>query len=165
MNLRLLLSLLVVSFFSISATSVKIEPKSIAVSNSIVSEVPSAATSVKKNKLNFAEKLLLKYVLKKYKKVDDTAKADKQARTSLSFGIAAVSCLLLGLFIPYIMLATIPTGIVALATGGSALKSGTTETSKARTGKSLGLASLIAFGALLLLAVILVAAFFSGWGG
>jgi hypothetical protein len=63
------------------------------------------------------------------------------------------------------MLATIPTGIVALATGSSALKSGTKEAGKARTGKTLGLASLIAMGVLLLLAVILVAAFLGSWGG
>jgi hypothetical protein len=167
MNLRLwLIPMCLLSFLFISATTVSVETTPAATS-SIVSETPTAATSVKKNKLSFVERLLLKYALNKLRKAEgeDTIKADKQAKTSLSFGIVAVSALLLGLFIPYIMLATIPTGIVALATGSSALKSGTKEAGKARTGKTLGLASLIAMGVLLLLAVILVAAFLGSWGG
>jgi hypothetical protein len=164
MNLRLLLPLLFISLFSMSATSVKIQPSVISSSHPTVTEVTSVTTSVKKSKLNFVEKLLLKYVLKKFKKAEDTAKADRQAKTALSFGIAAMAFLLLGLVVPVVIFGTLPLGIIAMATGSSALKGGTTEEGKARTGKSLGLGALIAFGVLLLAAVILVASF-AGWGG
>ena len=146
------------SLFLVSATSIPVEKKS-TVGYEAVSEAPKVVAPVAKHKLNFVDRLLIKYVLKKFKKAEDTAKADKMASTSLTFGIIAISTLLLGLFIPFVMLAALPTGIVAMVTGNTALKSGTTETGKAHTGKSLGLGSLIAFGALLLIALVLVATF------
>ena len=160
MNPRLLFfPLLLISFLFISATTVSVDPTP--VKGKVSPEITSVAASVKKSKIGFFERLLLKLVQHKFKKAEDTTKADKQASNSLTFGIIAVSALLVGLIVPYVMFATIPAGIVAMSTGNAALKSGTKETGKAHTGKSLGLGSLIAFGALLLVALVVVAAFFS----
>ena len=91
------------------------------------------------------------------KQDEDTVKADKQAGTSLRLGISAFSILIAGMFIPYIALASIPLGIVAMTTGASALRKGTKREGAARTGRGLGLGAVITFGAILLLAVILLA--------
>ncbi len=78
-------------------------------------------------------------------------------------GIAACAFLVLGLFVPYVILAAIPAGIAANITGGSALRNGTAKEGKAKTGKALGLGSLIAFAVVLILAVIVAAAYLSSW--
>lgn len=93
----------------------------------------------------------------------DEVKADKLADTSLAFGIAACAFLVLGLFVPYVILAAIPAGITAMITGGSALRNGTVKVGKAKTGKALGLGALIAFAVLLLLAVVALAAYMNSW--
>jgi hypothetical protein len=143
-----------------SASTVKISTE--AVTNSPVIIAPTFVNPTK-SKLNFFERLLVRYVQKRFKKPEDTVKADKHASSALTFGVAAISCLVLGLFIPYILAATIPLGIVAMTQGSSALKGGTSEPGKARTGRALGLGSLIAFGVLLIVAVAVLAAFFAGW--
>ncbi len=50
MKLHLLFAMFLVSLTFISATSVKVQPNSVAGYNSIIAETPSAATSVKKVK-------------------------------------------------------------------------------------------------------------------
>ena len=115
---------------------------------------------LKNHKLNFFQRLIVKIYLKKHKLLEDI-KADKLASTSLWLGVGACAAILLGLFIPYIILAAIPTGIAALITGGAAIRNKTSQVGKARTGKGLGLGALIAFGLLLIAAAILLAAFWS----
>ena len=72
----------------------------------------------------------------------------------------ALGTLIIGLFVPYIILAAIPTGIVAMVLGKQALIGGTNYPEKAKLGKTFGLVSLISFAFILLLAAILVAS----WG-
>ena len=118
------------------------------------------ATHVKAHKLNFFQRLALKYYLKKNKLKNDI-NADKLASTSLVLGISACGAIVLGLFIPYLILAAIPLGITAMVTGGSAERNHTQLIGKARTGKGLGLGALIAFAVILVIAVIVLAAFVS----
>ncbi len=86
----------------------------------------------------------------------DISKADNLANTSLGFGVAAMLLMVLGFFVPFVILATIPAAIVAMITGGAALRRGTKNIGKAKTGKAFGLGALIAFGVLLIVAAIIV---------
>lgn len=114
---------------------------------------------LKAHKLNLFQRLMVKILLKKHKLQNDT-NADKLASTSLILGIGACAFILLGLFIPYIILASVPAGIAAMITGGSAIRNKTSLVGKAKTGKGLGLGALITFGIILILAAILVAAIY-----
>ena len=114
---------------------------------------------VKVHKLNFFQRLIVKLLIKK-KRLAEGTKADRLASTSLLLGIGACAFILLGLFIPYIILASIPTGIAAMITGSSAIRKKTSLEGKARTGKGLGLGALIAFGLILILAAILVSSLY-----
>ena len=114
---------------------------------------------LKVHKLNFFQRLIVKFFIKKNNPADGT-KADKQASTSLLLGIGACAFILLGLFVPYVILASIPTGIAAMITGGSAVRNKTSLVGKARTGKALGLGALITFGVLLILAAIVVSSWY-----
>ena len=114
---------------------------------------------LKVHKLNFFQRLIVKFFIKK-NKLADGSKADKQASTSLLLGIGACGFILLGLFVPYVILASIPTGIAAMITGGSAVRNKTSLVGKARTGKALGLGALIAFGVVLILAAIVVSSWY-----
>ena len=125
----------------------------------VMPSVPS--THVKAHKLNFFQRLALKYYYLKKNKFKNDINADKLASTSLVLGISACGAILLGLFIPYLILAAVPLAIAAMATGGSAERNHTQLIGKARTGKALGLGALIAFGLILVLAVIVLAAFVS----
>lgn len=166
MTIRLCpIALLLISLLFVSATSVQLESYPITKKGIVTRESNIESQRVKKSEPGFVDRLLLKYVLKKIRRAENQTKADRQASTSLSFGIASMGFLLLGLFIPYVIFATIPLAIVAMVTGSSALKDGTTEKGKARTGKTLGLASLITFGVFLIVALIVVASFLGSWGG
>lgn len=163
MTLRLfLLPMICMSLILISAKPTAVQPKKMA-DEVVPVEVPAKGITVKQNKLNFIERFFLKLALKKFKKADDTTKADKQARNSFTVGIVGLSLLIVGLFVPYVILASVPAGIVAMVTGSAAIHGGTNEYSKARTGKTLGLISLIGFGLILLIAAILDAAVLSSW--
>lgn len=118
----------------------------------------NAPHSRKAHKLNFVQRFILKAYLKRHK-LEDLNQADRLASSSLVLGISACGVLLLGLFVPYIILLTLPAGIAAMITGGAAIRKKTSLEGKARTGKGLGLGALIAFGLLILLAAILLTAF------
>ncbi len=77
-----------------------------------------------------------------------------------------MSCasVLFALCFPPILLATIPAGLIAMSNGRRALKNGTTLTSKAKTGKTLGLLGFI-LGGVMLVAFIAVIISFAGYGG
>ena len=142
----------------ISATSIKIDQKQVVNEYEYKSGFPLASSTIKAPKLNFLHKLVIKGLLKRYKRMDEV-KADKLANTSLAFGIAACAFLVLGLLVPYVILVAIPAAITAMITGGSALRNGTAKVGKAKTGKALGLGALIAFAVLLLVAVVAIAAY------
>jgi hypothetical protein len=158
-----LIPMVCIYFLLISATSIKVETASVSVDNQAIMEAPLAVNPLKTSKLNFFQRTLLKFALKKSLKADSD-KGDSQAKTALAFGIAACGLLLLGLFVPYVIFACLPAAIVAMVMGGSAIRNDTNFEGKARTGKALGLGALIAFGVILIAAVILVAALISSWG-
>lgn len=155
------LLLLLISFLSIAATTEKVVPIAITTDTGTPVVYPMATQEVHQKKMNFFERILFKLAVKKFMKAADTEKADRQASSALVFGIAALGTLIIGLFVPYVALAAIPAGIVAMVLGKQALTGGTTNPAKAKIGKTLGLVSLIGFAFILLLAVIVVAS----WGG
>jgi hypothetical protein len=105
------------------------------------------------------QKLFLK---EKYER-KDVSDGDKSARTSLAFGIATVASLVIGVAVPIVLLATIPLGIVAMITGHKALKQGTTQVSKAKVGKLLGLGSIITGIIILIIATLAAFAGLMSW--
>jgi len=150
----------------ISAISIKVSPKPIECENQHKSGISFSHDTISSIKLNFFQRLFVKVFVKKYKKAyrlnsGGSSKADRQANTSLIFGISACAFLVLGLFVPYVILATIPASIVAMITGGAAIRQGTTTLGKAKTGKALGLGALIAFGVIIIAAAIIVASWFN----
>ncbi len=157
-----ILFLLLISFLSIAATTEKTLPVATTSSTETPVVYPMATQEVHQKKLNLLQHLMFKLAVKKFKKAADTEKADRQASAALIFGIAALGTLIIGLFVPYIALAAIPTGIVAMVLGKQAVIGGTNDPAKAKIGKTLGLVSLIAFAFILLLAAIVVASW-SNW--
>ncbi len=155
-----LFCLLIISCLSLAATTDKGILSKAPTSSEAPSAAPVAANAETAHKLNFFERLLVKKAMKQLRKtgVDE---ADAMAKSSLGFGIAAVSLLFLGLLVPYVILLSIPAGIVAMVQGRKAERNGTSLTGKASTGRALGLGALIAFAALIVIAVIVVAA----WAG
>lgn len=167
MKLKLcLLPAMLVYCMLISATSIKVSPKYNEGESKYISEIKPRHKTVKPKKLNFFQKLVLRLAIKKYKKAHhvDNSNADNLATTSLASGAAALAFLVLGLFVPYIIIASIPAAIIAMITGGAALRKGTKKTGTARTGKAFGLGALIAFGVLIILAAIIVSTWDFSWG-
>lgn len=155
------LLLLLISFLSIAATTEKVVPITITTDTGTPVVYPMETQEVHQKKMNFFERILFKLAVKKFMKAADTEKADRQASSALVFGIAALGTLLLGLLVPYVIFAAIPTGIVAMVLGKQAVAGGTSEPAKAKIGKTLGFVALIGFAFILLLAAIVVAS----WGG
>jgi hypothetical protein len=161
MNLKIsLFPLVCICLLLSSATTIKVHPKPVSHKEEVIMQTPLSINTPTENKLNFFQRLTLKMALKKFQPANPT-KADEQANTSLMIGIAACAFLVLGLIVPLIVLLSIPAGIIAMIMGRSALRAGTEKVSNAKTGKILGLAALIAFGVLLIAALIFIAA----WGG
>ncbi|MGH2566546.1 MAG: hypothetical protein ACRDE8_12350 [Ginsengibacter sp.] len=160
MRLKLqLLPLLGMCFLLASFTYIKKADKSSIAKTSIATTTNAPVLKVRK--LNFVQRFVLKLLIKKNKLLT-SGRADKLASASLTLGIIACGTVLLGLFVPFIILLSIPAGISAMITGGSAVRHQTTQIGKAKTGKGLGLGALIAFGVLLILAAILLASYFGG---
>jgi hypothetical protein len=154
------LFLLLISFLSIAATSEK--TLLVAATNGTETPVayPMSTQEVHEKKLNFLQRLMFKLTVKKFKKVGDIEKADRQASSALIFGIAALGTLIIGLSVPVVALAAIPAGVVAMVLGKQAVIGGTNDPAKAKIGKTLGLVSLLVFAFILLLGAIVVAS----WG-
>jgi hypothetical protein len=111
----------------------------------------------------FFQRLMQKLFLKEKYERKDVSDGDKLARTSLAFGIATVASLVIGVAVPIVLLATIPLGIVAMITGHKALKQGTTQVSKAKVGKLLGLGSIITGIIILIIATLAAFAGLMSW--
>ena len=145
------LTVLLTSAVCIEKTSSPLAPAPIeGISNS------GAVHSTKAHKLNFFQRWALRILMKKYKSAHGV-NADKLASTSLLLGIFSWGFLLLGLAVPFVILLSIPTGIAAMITGGSAVRNKTSQMGKARMGKGLGLGALITFALLLIIAAIIIA--------
>ena len=144
------LSFLLTSAVCIEKTSSPVAPAQVeGISN------PGTIHSTKTRKLNFFQRWALRILMKKYKS-GHGVNADKLASTSLLLGIFSCGFLLLGLFVPFVILFSIPTGIAAMITGGSAVRNKTSQMGKAKTGKALGLGALITFALLLIIAAIVI---------
>jgi len=145
----------------ISATSIKVSPKYSIAEDKPVSEIIFHSNRVSPTRHTFFQRLIERLLIKKYKKAHraDNSKADDLANTSMITGIAAAAFMFLGLFIPYIIFASIPVAIIAMITGGAALRKGTKNIGKAKTGKGLGLGVLIAFGVLIIAAAIILSSY------
>ena len=140
----------------ISATSIKVSPKYNNGESKPMSEIISCSNTVSPTKLNFFQRLMVRLLVKKYKKAHraDISKADNLANTSVATGVAALVFMVLGLFVPYVIFASIPAAIIAMITGGAAVRKGTKNIGKAKTGKALGLGVLIALGVLIIAVAI-----------
>jgi hypothetical protein len=112
---------------------------------------------LKGRKLTIKEKisfLILKHIAKK------SAKESKGGQTALGFGIAAAVLLVLGLFIPYVIVGALIAAILAVVLGSVAKKQDPSD-KKAFAATLLGWITLGAIALILLLAVIIVASW--GW--
>jgi hypothetical protein len=101
-------------------------------------------------KLTFKEKVSL-FILKHagYKKAQN-----KNGATALGFGIAALTFLILGLFIPYILILSLIASILAIVLGSNAKRQDPSDP-KARSAILLGW---LTFGAIVVLAILVVIA-------
>lgn len=148
-------------FLLISASTTSNENIPVVAEKEVVKEAAPELTVKKEMKLNFFQRAILKHAAKKYKLDEkDTVTADKNAKLALILGASALGLLIIGLFVPYVIFASIPAGIMAMIFGSSALREGTQQGNKARMGKGFGLSALIGFGVVLLLALIWIAS----WG-
>lgn len=108
-------------------------------------------------KLTLKEKLgffVLKHKMKHSK--DD---ADKQGQTAYILGLVGLGLLVIGLFVPYVIIGSLVAAIMAIVTGSTAMKKDG-DNRKARAGKLLGWITLVTIGVLLILATIL----YASWG-
>ncbi len=144
------LTVLLTSAVCIEKTSSPLAPAQVeGISN------PGTLHSTKARKLNFFQRWALRILMKKYKSAHGV-NADKLASASLLLGIFSCGFLLLGLFVPFVILLSIPAAIAAMITGGSAVRNKTSQMGKARTGKALGLGALITLALLLIIAAIII---------
>ena len=106
-----------------------------------------------KEKISF---LILKQKLKpKHKKAGDSP---SKGQTAFVFGIGSIVLLILGLFIPYVIIGALVAAIVAIVSGSMAKKADPDDR-KAHAGKLMGWITL----GLIALLLILVAAIISSW--
>ena len=108
-------------------------------------------------KFTLKEKVAFLILKKKLKHQEE--KSNNEGKTAFSFGIAAVAFLILGLFIPYVILGALVASIVAIVMGSSAAKKNPNDR-KAHSAKLLGWITL----GLIALLILLVAVVIAGWG-
>jgi hypothetical protein len=106
-------------------------------------------------KLALKEKIAFLILKKKLKHQED--KSNSEGKTALSFGIAAVAFLILGLFVPYVILGALVASIVAIVMGSSATKKNPNDR-KAHSAKLLGWITLGLIALLILLIALVIAA-------
>ena len=108
-------------------------------------------------KLTVREKisfLMLKHLAKK------KSPAATQGQTALGFGIAAVTMLILGLFIPYMIIGALIAGILAVVLGSVAKKQDPSD-KKAYAATLLGWITLGGIALIIILAIAIISAW--GW--
>ena len=107
-------------------------------------------------KLTLKEKIALLIIKKKLKHQKDASSSE--GKTAFSFGIAGLAFLILGLFVPYVILGALVAAIVAIVMGSSAAKKDPNDR-KAHSAKLLGWITL----GLIALLLIIVAIALSAW--
>ena len=100
-----------------------------------------------KEKISF---LILKKSLK-----HKTGDSQSKGQTALIFGIGALVLLIIGLFVPFVILGALVSSILAIVVGTAALKKDRSDTN-ALVGKLLGWITLGLIALLLILAVIII---------
>lgn len=103
----------------------------------------------------FSLKEKIAFLLLKKKLKQKPKETSSQGQTALTFGIAALTLLVIGLFVPYVILGSLVASIIAIVTGSSALKKDPSDR-KAHSGKLLGWITLGLIVFLLILAAIIV---------
>lgn len=109
-------------------------------------------------KFTLKEKIAFLILKKKLKHQEDTS--SREGKTAFSFGLAAVAFLILGLFIPYVILGSLVASIIAIVMGSSALKKNPNDR-KAHSARLLGWITLGLFALLLILIAIALSS--SSW--
>ncbi len=107
-------------------------------------------------KFSLTEKIGFLLLKRKLKQQEDTG--SREGRTAFSFGLAAAALLILGLFVPYLILGSLVASIVAVVMGSSAVKKNPNDR-KAHSGRLLGWITLGLFALIL----ILIAIALSSW--
>ena len=150
--------LLLMSFLSIAATTEKVLPLPAPTATEAPIIYPAATEQVQQKKMNFFQRMLFKMAVRKFRKAEDSGKADRQGTAALIFGSVALASLILAFVVPSLVLffAAIPTGIIAMVLGKEAVKGGTKDPAKAKIGKAFGLVSLILLATLTIIAAIAV---------
>jgi hypothetical protein len=122
-------------------------------------EGPSAVSEKRSGKSGFFRRLFNgSGTAKALRGGDELTPANRKAKNSVTLGIIALGSLGLGLLLPYLGIAAIPLGILAIVKGQEAKKEGATR----KNGTTLGIISLslIVFSLLLVSALLgIVAAF------
>ena len=106
-------------------------------------------------KFTLKEKIAFLIIKKKLKHQEDTS--SREGQTAFSFALAAAAFLILGLFLPYVILGSLIASIVAIVMGSSALRKNPNDR-KAHSAKLLGWITLGLFALLLILVAIVLSA-------
>jgi hypothetical protein len=104
-------------------------------------------------KFSLKEKIAFLILKKKLKQ--KPKETSSQGQTALIFGIAALALLVIGLFVPFIIIGSLVTSIIAIVLGSSALKKDPNDR-KAYSGKLLGWISLGVIVVFTILAAIII---------
>ena len=110
-------------------------------------------------KLTLKEKV--SFIILKHKLKQQAKDSEKQGQTAFTFGLIAVGLLLLGLFVPYVILGSLVAAILAIVTGAMA-KKGDGDNRKAKAGQLLGWITLGLIAFLFILAAVVLASW--SWG-
>lgn len=110
-------------------------------------------------KLTLKEKVSI--IILKHKLRQQAKDSEKQGQTAFTFGLIAVGLLLLGLFVPYVILGSLVAAILAIVTGAMA-KKGDGDNRKAKAGQLLGWITLGLIAFLFILAAVVLASW--SWG-
>jgi hypothetical protein len=105
-----------------------------------------------KEKISF---LILKHKLKRQSKENAT-----KGQTAFIFGLVGLGLLIVGLFVPYVILGSLVSAILAIVTGSMAKKADPSDR-KAHAGKLLGWITLGLIALLFILAAVIIAS--SSW--
>lgn len=110
-------------------------------------------------KLTLKEKV--SFIILKHKLKQQAKDSEKQGQTAFTFGLIAVGLLLLGLFVPYVILGSLVAAILAIVTGSMAKKRDG-DNRKAKAGQLLGWITLGLIAFLFILAAVVLASW--SWG-
>jgi hypothetical protein len=164
----LLLSLLFTALFlsvQISASAVVVPSAEPTKKTAVTSHKNIASMKLKEfqqlvgRKLTFKEKiafLVLKHQMKRHSK-----DADTEGQLPFILGLTSIGLLVMGLFVPFVIIGSFIAAVLAIVTGGMATKKDS-ENRKAKAGTLMGWITLAALALLLILAAVVLASW-SSW--